>query len=148
MKRFVNGDEAELLPHAFHVHLVGDRWMVRTPEGSFSAFLVRQNSTSWVSFKGHQYRVEQRQARRQSAGHIGTGELHAMMPGQIVDVRLAEGDFVKKGDTILVLEAMKTQQGFAAPFDGQVTKICVGKGDQVKDGALLAVVEARSQVDD
>lgn len=64
------------------------------------------------------------------------------MPGQIVDILAAEGDTVTKGDKILVLEAMKTQQAFTAPFDGIVQKIAVQKGDQVGDGDLLALVSS------
>jgi biotin carboxyl carrier protein len=48
---------------------------------------------------------------------------------------------VEKGDKILVLEAMKTQQAFTAPFAGVVRRIEVEKGSQVSDGELLAVVE-------
>ena len=67
--------------------------------------------------------------------------MHAPMPGLIVDVLAAEGDAVKKGQKILVLEAMKTQQPFASPFDGILKKLFVAKGTQVVEGALLAVVE-------
>lgn len=63
------------------------------------------------------------------------------MPGVIVDVLVAEGDTVTKGQKLLVLEAMKTQQPFTAPFDGKVTKLPITKGQQVIDGATLAVVE-------
>lgn len=66
--------------------------------------------------------------------------MRAPMPGLIVDVLLSEGVDVKKGDKILVLEAMKTQQAFTAPFDGKLDSLKVGKGDQVIDGQVLAVV--------
>ena len=68
------------------------------------------------------------------------------MPGQIVDVRNSVGDAVKKGDTILVLEAMKTQQPFLSPFDGKVIAISVEKGDQVADGTVLAVIQAMDEI--
>lgn len=63
------------------------------------------------------------------------------MPGQIVDVLVKEGDAVHKGQKILVLEAMKTQQPFTAPFDGTVDKINVQKGKQVGDGEVLAILK-------
>ena len=64
------------------------------------------------------------------------------MPGQIVDVRCKQGDTVAKGATILILEAMKTQQPFVAPFDGTVSELGVEVGAQVTEGQLLARVVA------
>ena len=45
------------------------------------------------------------------------------------------------GQKVVVLEAMKTQQSFTAPFDGVVSEVHVVKGEQVSEGALLAVVD-------
>jgi acetyl/propionyl-CoA carboxylase alpha subunit len=140
MKRFVNGDEVELSEERFEVVRLDDRLLVRTPEGTFSAVVVRQGDAILVSFKGRQYRVEQKSAARRGGGAAASGELRAPMPGQIVDVRVVEGQTVAKGDTLVVLEAMKTQQPFAAPFDGTVKSLPVKIGDQVADGAVLAVV--------
>jgi len=141
VKRFVNGDEVELAETGAEVALAGDRLMVRTAEGAFSAVAVRQGDAVLVSYKGRQYKIEKKTGRARSGGGASTGELRAPMPGQIVDVRISVGDSVKKGDVLLVLEAMKTQQPFAAPFDGVVKKVGAAKGDQVADGALLALVE-------
>jgi acetyl/propionyl-CoA carboxylase alpha subunit len=142
MKRYVNGDEVELTEAGAQVEAMGDRLMVRTPEGTFSAVAVRQGDAVLVSYKGRQYRVEKKVSRARAGAGASSGELRAPMPGQIVDVRVSEGQDVKKGDTLLVLEAMKTQQPFPAPFDGKVAKLNVAKGDQVPDGHLLALVEA------
>jgi biotin carboxyl carrier protein len=62
------------------------------------------------------------------------------MPGQIVDVRTQIGETVKKGQVLLVLEAMKTQQPFAAPFDGCVETLTVSVGQLVQEGAVLVKV--------
>ena len=142
MKRLVNGDEVDLNENAVEVVSFGNRLLVRTPDGSYSAVVVRQGESLLVSYKGRQYKVEERRSRAAVATHVGSGELRAPMPGQVVDVRRAEGDVIKKGDTILVLEAMKTQQPFTAPFDGRVVKVLVSKGDQVSEGDLLALIEA------
>lgn len=141
MKRFVNGDEVELNEGGAEVVSLGDRLMVRTPAGSSSALAVQDGDAVLVSYKGTQYRIE-RKPKGARAGSIASGEMRAPMPGLIVDVRVAEGDTVKKGDTLLILEAMKTQQPFTAPFDGIVKVLGVAKGDQVADGALLAKVES------
>lgn len=117
--------------------------MVRTAEGTFTAAAVTVGDAVLVSYKGRQYRVERKSSRVRGSGGAASGEMRAPMPGQIVDVRCAEGDEVAKGDTLLVLEAMKTQQPFNAPFEGVVRKLNVSKGDQVVDGAVLVVVEPK-----
>ncbi|MDX9789150.1 MAG: pyruvate carboxylase subunit B [Desulfobacterales bacterium] len=66
--------------------------------------------------------------------------LTAPMPGMIVSVAKKVGDVVKKGDTLLVLEAMKMENALAAPVDGTVTAINVGSGDSVAKGAVLCVI--------
>lgn len=141
MRYFLNSEPVEF-PEHFEVQQLPDRLMVRTSEGSFSALAVRDGDAILVSYKGHQYRLETKVSRNSKAAGASSGEYRAPMPGQIVDVLVAEGDNVVKGQKVLVLEAMKTQQPFLAPFDGVVAKISAEKGMQVKDGELLAVIEA------
>lgn len=62
------------------------------------------------------------------------------LPGVIIDVKVAVGDTVKKGDTVVVLEAMKMENNINADCDGKVTAIHVAKGDTVADGAVLVVI--------
>ena len=139
MKYFLNGEAVEF-ENSFDVAQLPDRLQVRTPSGSFSALAVRDGDAVLISYKGHQYRLETRQTRTR-AGAVKSGEFRAPMPGQIVDVLVKEGDSVVAGQKILVLEAMKTQQPFNAPFDGTVTRLNAVKGAQVASEELLAVVE-------
>jgi acetyl/propionyl-CoA carboxylase alpha subunit len=141
VKRFVDGIEYELSDQ-LQVDVLPDRLIVHTPEESFTALSAGIGEAVLVSYKGNQYRVERKLQRARQAAGTGSGEMRAPMPGQIVDVRVAAGDCVKKGEVILVLEAMKTQQPFVAPFDGTVKSLSAVKGEQVTDGHLLAVVEA------
>ena len=62
------------------------------------------------------------------------------LPGVIIDVKVNVGDTVKKGDTVVVLEAMKMENNINADRDGKVTAIQVAKGDTVADGAVLIVL--------
>ena len=62
------------------------------------------------------------------------------LPGVIIDVKVAVGDTVKKGDTVVVLEAMKMENNINADCDGKVTAVQVAKGDTVADGAVLVVL--------
>jgi biotin carboxyl carrier protein len=143
MKRFIDGFETDLPSEQPDIEQGTDRLFMKTPEGSFSAVAVRRGDETLVSFKGRQYVVSKKVARSRVSA-AGSGELRAPMPGLIVDVLVTKGDAVHKGQKILVLEAMKTQQPFVAPFDGEVTEIRVEKGAQVVDGAILALISAKS----
>ena len=63
------------------------------------------------------------------------------LPGVIIDVKVNVGDMVKKGDTVVILEAMKMENNINADRDGKVVSIEVAKGDTVADGAALVVLE-------
>ncbi|WP_019144209.1 acetyl/propionyl/methylcrotonyl-CoA carboxylase subunit alpha [Aeromicrobium massiliense] len=76
---------------------------------------------------------------------VAAGSLLAPMPAAVVSVAVAAGDRVERGQTVLVLEAMKMQHTVAAPADGVVTEVHVSAGSQVESGAVLAVVEEEDQ---
>jgi len=66
----------------------------------------------------------------------------AAMPGKVIDLRVAVGDRVRAGETVVVLEAMKMEHPMRATEDGVVTEVRVAIGDQVESGAVLLVVES------
>ena len=70
-----------------------------------------------------------------------SGSLNSPMPGKIFKVIKNVGDEVKKGDTILILEAMKMEHSIRADKDGVVKKIHFQVGELVQGGAVLASVE-------
>ncbi len=70
-----------------------------------------------------------------------SGGLVAPMPGKVIEIRVAVGDAVRAGETLVVLEAMKMEHPMSAPEDGVVAEVRVAVGDQVQNGALLLVVE-------
>ena len=63
------------------------------------------------------------------------------MQGMVLEVRTGRGAHVKKGDTLVVLEAMKMENPIHSPRDGVVTEVFVDKGDVVQAGDVLLVVE-------
>ena len=63
------------------------------------------------------------------------------LPGVIIDVKVNVGDAVAKGQTVVVLEAMKMENNINTDRDGKITAIQVAKGDTVADGAVLVVLE-------
>lgn len=64
----------------------------------------------------------------------------APMPGTILSVKVAEGQTVRKGDVIFILEAMKMENEIASPADGTIRSIQVKKGDAVSSGATLCTL--------
>ena len=72
----------------------------------------------------------------------GAGEsINAPMPGNILSVNVAAGDTVKKGQVLMVLEAMKMENEIMAPRGGKVTAVAVAKGAAVESGALLCTIQ-------
>ncbi|WP_426571123.1 acetyl/propionyl/methylcrotonyl-CoA carboxylase subunit alpha [Aquihabitans sp. McL0605] len=69
------------------------------------------------------------------------GGFIAPMPGVVLDVRVAVGQAVTAGETLVVLEAMKMEHHMSAPADGTVAEVRVATGDQVANGAVLLVFE-------
>ncbi|MBF0202916.1 MAG: hypothetical protein HQK67_01090, partial [Desulfamplus sp.] len=76
-----------------------------------------------------------------AAAAPAVGELKAPMPGMIIKYEKAIGQSVKKGDIVVVLEAMKMENGLPSPVDGVVKSLNFGSGDSVPKGAVLAVIE-------
>lgn len=63
------------------------------------------------------------------------------LPGVILDVKVNVGDVVKKGQTVIVLEAMKMENNINAPKDGTVKAVNVKKGDSVAESMDLLIIE-------
>lgn len=75
------------------------------------------------------------------AAPAGAGErVAAPMPGNILSVNVAAGDTVKKGQVLMILEAMKMENEIMAPCDGAVTSVSVTKGAAVESGTLLCTI--------
>ncbi len=64
----------------------------------------------------------------------------APLPGTITEVKVAVGDVVKTGDTVVILEAMKMQNNIEAECDGTITAVSVRQGDTVLEGSTLVVI--------
>ena len=75
-----------------------------------------------------------------AAAPVNGHAIKTPLPGVIIDVKVNVGDPVAKGQTVVVLEAMKMENNINADRDGKVTAIQVAKGDTVADGAVLIVL--------
>ncbi len=116
---------------------------------SYESF-VYQGEEDWeVLIRGRQYQVkieDEREKRLKAAaggGVIEGGEFHlkAPMPGLVVSILIEEGQEVKKGQVMLILESMKMQNELKAPRDGIMGRVRVKAGESVEQRQTLLSVQ-------
>ena len=74
---------------------------------------------------------------------VKDGGLIAPMPGKVIDLKVKVGSKIKKGDTLVILEAMKMEHTVKATEDGVIDELFISNHDQVENGALLMVIKAK-----
>jgi len=132
-------DVAEVKNGSFHV--------IRDNR-SYSVEVIKADAAEksfTVSVNGNKYQLNVKDKFDELLKSLGmdnlnaskVNEIKAPMPGLVLDVRVAEGDEVKKGDPILVLEAMKMENILKSPTDGTIKKINVKKGVAVEKNQVL-----------
>ena len=78
---------------------------------------------------------------RPKSGDGGKNCIQSPLPGIILDIKCNVGDSVKKGDTIMILEAMKMENNILANANGKVSEILIKTGDSVLEGDQLVILE-------
>ena len=108
-----------------------------------TAYVSSNNAKRWVTINGQTFVLTKSSGARKSGSghHHAAGELSAPMPGQVRAVNVSEGDAVTKGQTLLLLEAMKMEIRVQAPKDGVVRKLSVRQGQTVERDQVLIEVE-------
>lgn len=154
--------DVEVLRHGTGYRVrIGDRWLeadlinigryvrsLRLEDGTqFSLVHHREGNTHEISLGGATVHVDmidpiaaRRRRREDEMG--GSGVVRALMPGRVVRVLVSKGEAVKKGDGLLILEAMKMENEIQAPADGTVDELFVTPGQTVDAGADLVHVAA------
>ena len=104
-------------------------------------FVARQGDRVFaqVGDRSYELRVVSRTATA-AADHAVAGGLEAPMPGRVTRVAVKVGDAVKRGQELIVVEAMKMENAITAPADGVVKSLTVRVGDMVSPGAPLIEV--------
>lgn len=135
----INGQEVPFTARPLNE---GAGWSLVVEGESTLAYTATSGEQRFVQVKGQTYAlnpVTSTSQRRRSAA--ASGDLTAQMPGQIRDVRVAVGDEVETGQTLVVMEAMKMEMRITAPRPAHVKRVLVQAGDVIERGAVLVELE-------
>lgn len=108
-----------------------------------TACVSSDNAKRWVTVNGQTFLLtRQSGSRKRGGGQQHTaGELTAPMPGQIRAVNVSEGEMVTKGQTLIIIEAMKMEIRIQSPMDGTVKSLAVKQGQTVeREQKLIEIV--------
>ena len=116
---------------------------LRTGGREVVAHWAVNGSARWVHLNGRTWRLEALPVsrRRPAEAHSAEDELRAPMPGQVRAVQAAAGAVVERGQTLIVLEAMKMELLIQAPRSGRVAEVLVSAGQTVERDQVLARME-------
>ena len=146
--RLALGDTAVTVEgHAPVPAAAGDGGFVRVGDPPRPAWTVAAGDARWVYLDGYVYRFDVVHARGRRKAGVHHGSLMAPMPATVRKIQAAAGDTVKRGDTLIILEAMKMELPVRANADGIVTAVNCREGDMVAPGASLIEIDEIDEVE-
>ncbi len=136
-------DVLEIKPNQFHVLKDAKAYTCKIEHADF----LHKKYSVWVN--GNEYKVsisdELDELIKKMGFEVGAqkqvNEVLSPMPGLILSVSVKEGDTVKEGDNLMILEAMKMENVISSPRDAVVKKVAVKKGQTIEKNALLVEFE-------
>lgn len=138
----VDGDSLDFLPAGpgkWHILLEGKSYNAELLHADYSikSFAFRINGSDYTVQLADRFDqlVEKLGLSKQATAKIK--EIKAPMPGLVLEIQISEGQAVTKGQSLLILEAMKMENIIKSPGDGTVRRIFVGKGKPVEKNQLL-----------
>jgi len=143
----VQGDTVTIDGEPFRFEPLGDgRVRITGPGGTRVAWATLEGRRVFVTLEGRDYVFDTAGggARRASAHEAASGEVTMPMPGLVISVAVSEGQSVKRGDPLLVVEAMKMEHTLRAPRDGVVRRLSAAHGQRADAGKILLEVESSS----
>ena len=123
-----------------------NEWLLDVDGRPIRACLAVRGGETWISIEGETCLVEEvgaddRRPRRRGGPDDQTRQVTPPMPSAVIRILAAEGDLVNKGQSLIVLSAMKMEMTLTAPYRGMVKKIHVAVGAQVMPGEILLEIE-------
>ncbi|NWF68501.1 MAG: biotin/lipoyl-binding protein [Chloroflexi bacterium] len=118
-------------------------WRLQLEDRVIGAYTAAVGDERFVFVGGETLtlRLPDKRRRRGASSAGAAAALTAQMPAQVTNVLVAAGDTVTRGQTLLLLEAMKMEIRMAAPLDGTVSRVSVHKGQVVERGQTLVEIE-------
>ncbi len=115
------------------------------PPSVITAHVSSDGPKRWVTINGQTFVLTQLTGPAKRGGHAqhAAGALTAPMPGQIRAVQVTQGETVSKGQTLVVVEAMKMELKVTAPFNGTIKSLKVQPGQAVEKDELLVEMESK-----
>ena len=116
---------------------------------SFQVFVRKEEGSYFVSINGRRYRVAVQDEKKRLLQALiktedeqrGLVQVKAPMPGLVAKIMVQDGQQVNKGDSLVIIEAMKMENEIRSGTRGTVIQILKARGDSVDKGAVLLVVE-------
>ncbi len=137
-------DLVEIKNGSFHILKDNISYTAEVVEADYQA------KTFTIKVNGNMYKVEVKDKfdallhdlGMDKGGSSKANELKAPMPGLVLDIHVVQGQEIKKGEPVLVLEAMKMENILKSPADGKIKSVCVVKGDKVEKNTVLVNFES------
>jgi biotin carboxyl carrier protein len=135
-------------PHEARIRICGEGYLEMILDGVQLEFYIStdEEANGNVSYKGFIFRVNRNDVLINSQAILGSfdhaggkhdGKIISPMPGKVIQIKVEKGDKVIKGQTLLVVEAMKMENYITAPADGVVEEINVKVGEMVNSSVSL-----------
>ena len=102
---------------------------------------VKTESATSSEVKTKEAPKQETSKKASSSSSTNLVEVVAPIQGNVIDVKVKVGDKVKKGDVLLLIEAMKLENEVNSPSDGEVVEVIVSKGQQVTTKQLLLKIK-------
>ena len=115
--------------------------IVRDGDRVEQVFAVAARGKTWIFHDGEVYEIVAEGTAERRRGAQAHGSLTAPMPATVVAIKVAAGDTVKRGDILILLEAMKMELPVRAPGDGRVKAVHCRPGDLVQPETALIDLE-------
>lgn len=127
------------------VQWTGDDWAFSAGGVTQRCRLVQSASEVAVFHEGMTYRFAKPQGSRSDDFSAGGDQVVSAMPGIIKQVLVSNGQEVKSGEAMVIMEAMKMEMTLSAPRDGAVAEVLVAAGAQVADNTVLVTLESEAK---
>ena len=136
---FIKGDILKISPYQYHILYKNKSYAVDIIKlnAEEKSLVLKVNSVKFSLQLKDKYDELLHSLGLDNLASKKVNEIKAPMPGMVLKVLVSEGDEVKKGDALLVLEAMKMENILKSPTDGVIKKIAAVKGVAVEKNQLL-----------